>query len=294
MDTKTNKKYGLAPLLCPEPRILILGSLPSDESIRQQEYYGNPKNLFWKVLAGVYRSSVPQTYADKKSFLAKHHIALWDVYASANREGSLDSNIKEPEPNDVFGLIREHPTIQNVVLNGGKAASAFKRLKKANPNAFYSVEVFEFTSTSSMSISAGWDLDRIVEQWRGMNKFAKFFPFDLRPRIHGIEEVLGILGANYSFHDSEVEEIIIRRNNEVTIRIWSGWATWENGEFITEWTLHNCVEVNLHKLEPQLCYLYELDVETSGRWLVFILDGMGSEFACDSIDVRIYRYEEKK
>ena len=162
MSTTTNKKQGLAPLMCPEPRILILGSLPSDESIRQQEYYGNPKNLFWKVLAGVYGSPVPETYPEKKTFLAKHHIALWDVYASAEREGSLDSNIKEPERNDVLGLIRAHPTIQNVVLNGGKAASAFKRLRKLDKQAYYAVNVFEFTSTSPMSASAGWNLERII------------------------------------------------------------------------------------------------------------------------------------
>lgn len=293
MGTTANKKYGLAPLLCPEPRILILGSLPSDESIRQQEYYGNPKNLFWKVLAGVYGSVVPQTYTEKKAFLAKHHIALWDVYASAEREGSLDSNIKEPERNDIFGLIREHPTIQNVVLNGGKAASAFKRLRKFNRSVYYSVEIFEFTSTSSMSISAGWNLERIVEQWKGMKKFTHNFPFDLRPRIHGIEDVLRILGANYDFHDSEVDEIIIRRDKEVSIRIWSGWATWEDGEFITEWTLHNCVEVNIPKVEPDLCYLQELLIETYGKWLVLIFDGIGYEFSCKSIDVSIYRNPEE-
>ena len=289
MSTTTNKKQGLAPLMCPEPRILILGSLPSDESIRQQEYYGNPKNLFWKVLAGVYGSPVPETYPEKKTFLAKHHIALWDVYASAEREGSLDSNIKEPERNDVLGLIRAHPTIQNVVLNGGKAASAFKRLRKLDKQAYYAVNVFEFTSTSPMSASAGWNLERIIEQWKGMERFTPSFPFDLRPRIHGIEAVLRILGANYDFHDSEVEEINIRRDGEVTIRIWSGWATWEDGEFMTEWTLHNCVEVNIPQVEPYLCFMQELDIEADRQWLVFILDGIGSEFSCESIDVRIYR-----
>lgn len=170
---ETNKKQGLAPLLCPEPRILILGSLPSDESIRRQEYYGNPQNRFWKVLSGVYGDEVPETYADKKVFLAEHHIALWDVFESAHREGSLDANIQDPVRNDIFGFIRAYPTIRAVVLNGGKAAAAFRRINKENGSSC-DIDIFEFASTSSMSVTAGWMLERLIEQWKGMTLATSF------------------------------------------------------------------------------------------------------------------------
>lgn len=88
-------KTGLAPLLCASPRILVLGSLPSDQSISRQEYYGNPKNRFWAVLAGVFGDDVPVGYPAKKAFLARHGVALWDTMASARREGSLDKDIRE-------------------------------------------------------------------------------------------------------------------------------------------------------------------------------------------------------
>ena len=160
------KKNGLAPLFCPDPVVLVLGSLPGDESIRRQEYYGNPRNMFWKVMAAVFEDSVPESYPDKKVFLARHHVALWDVYASAERQGSLDSNIHNISPNDIPGFLIEHPSIKAIALNGGKSARAFKSMRKESAAAFDGVSIFSFTSTSPLSISAGWPLERIVQQWK--------------------------------------------------------------------------------------------------------------------------------
>lgn len=159
-------KHSLAPLTCPEPRILILGSLPSDESLRRQEYYGNPRNMFWSVLAAIFDDTVPENYPEKKTFLARHHVALWDVFASAERVGSLDANIREIACNDIPAFLKEHPTIEAIALNGGKATKAFKKLQKQYRDGFGEVRVYSFTSTSPLSISAGWPLDRIVEQWK--------------------------------------------------------------------------------------------------------------------------------
>jgi len=160
------KKHGLAPLACPDPVVLVLGSLPGDESIRRQEYYGNPRNMFWMVLAAVFEDSVPESYPDKKAFLARHHVALWDVFASAEREGSLDSNIHEITCNDIPGFLKEHPSIKAIALNGGKAAKAFKKMQKSVNGDFGRIDVFSFTSTSPLSISAGWPPERIAQQWK--------------------------------------------------------------------------------------------------------------------------------
>ena len=161
-----NKKNGLAPLACPNPVVLVLGSLPGDESIRRQEYYGNPRNMFWRVMAGVFDDAVPETYPEKKAFLARHHVALWDIFASAEREGSMDANIHDILPNDIHGFLKEHPSIKAIALNGGKSARAFKKAWKETPAAFDGIIVFSFTSTSPLSLSAGWSLERIIEQWK--------------------------------------------------------------------------------------------------------------------------------
>lgn len=159
-------KHGLAPLVCPGPIVLVLGSLPGDESIRRQEYYGNPRNMFWRVLASVFKDIIPMDYPEKKAFLAKHHVALWDVFASAQREGSLDANIREISINDIPSFLKEHPSIRLIALNGGKAAKAFKKMLKLYPQGFEGVHICPFTSTSPLSISAGWPMERIVEQWK--------------------------------------------------------------------------------------------------------------------------------
>ena len=163
-----NEKFGLAPLMCKEPKTLILGSLPSDISIESQEYYANPKNLFWTVMARIFKASMPYSYQSKKQLLADNHIALWDVYASAVREGSLDSNIKGGEFNDIAKILRENPTIDLVVTNGGKAKTAFTkyiRAHRAELPTDREIKVGYFNSTSSLVRSSGVTLEKLIEQW---------------------------------------------------------------------------------------------------------------------------------
>ena len=83
--------------------------------------------MFWKVLAAVFEDTLPESYPEKKVFLARHHVALWDVFASAEREGSLDVNIRDNSCNDIAGFLAAHPSIKAIVLNGGKASKAFKK-----------------------------------------------------------------------------------------------------------------------------------------------------------------------
>ena len=119
------KKQGLAPVVGDNAKFLILGSLPGDESLRRQEYYGNPKNMFWKVIGNVLGEAAPSSYPEKLAFLKGHGIALWDVLQAADREGSLDANIQNEEFNDLEGLLQEHPSISVIALNGGKAEKSF-------------------------------------------------------------------------------------------------------------------------------------------------------------------------
>ena len=288
------KKHGLAPLVNKEPRILILGSLPSDESIRKQEYYGNPRNLFWNVIAGVFAEPVPETYEEKKALLFRHNIALWDVCASAEREGSLDTNIKNTEFNDLVGFIKKYPTLQIIVLNGGKAKAEYRRYIRSHKIDFCGLEEYYFTSTSSLSISAGWPLERIIEQWSEIRNFKCCIPLDLYPRIKGIEKVMRILGPNYAFHDSEVDSISIFSDGTVMLKIWSGWAFNANGEYLTIWKLNSCVEVHADYYDPHMCWLNEMSIEANGDRLEVILDGVEPRFTCSSIEVSIHKIRAKR
>lgn len=121
------RKTGLAPLLCPHPRLLILGSLPGDRSLELQEYYGHPQNRFWKVLAAVHGLPCPVSYEQKKAMLAHCRIALWDIYHAASRPGSMDADIRHAEFNDIAGLLAGFPEIGAVALNGAAAAKGFDR-----------------------------------------------------------------------------------------------------------------------------------------------------------------------
>ena len=165
-----DRKYGLGPIIGQFPEILILGSLPSDESIRRQEYYGHPRNRFWPVMAAVLGEELPTSYEAKKAMLMDHKIAVWDVFASARRHGSLDSAIHDEVPNDIADLLRANPSIRTIGLNGGKAATAFRRFCRNNPGAIdlSQYKVHEFASTSQLSISVGWTFERLCSQWRAL------------------------------------------------------------------------------------------------------------------------------
>lgn len=115
-----------APVVDPNPRILILGSMPGIASLKKRQYYGHRQNQFWRLLGCVLGEDLAgMDYDTRLAALKRRGIALWDVLAECRREGSLDSDIRNEEPNAVAKLLRE-TGIKTVFLNGGKAASAFQ------------------------------------------------------------------------------------------------------------------------------------------------------------------------
>lgn len=159
------KKLGLKPVIGNNARILILGSLPGDESLRKQEYYGNPRNMFWDVMSGILGEKAPARYSEKVEYLKRHGIALWDVLHAAEREGSTDANIRNEEFNDIAELLFNNPSIEIIATNGGKAEKSFRKYLRRNPSVA-GMRTVHCASTSSMSICAGWDLGRLIDQWR--------------------------------------------------------------------------------------------------------------------------------
>jgi hypoxanthine-DNA glycosylase len=115
------------PIIDERSRILILGSMPGVESLRLQQYYGYPRNQFWKILYDIFEAQASQVYEEKVSFVKSKKIAVWDVIANCYREGSLDSNIRGEKVNDFSTLFKGYPDIKTVLFNGGKAYETYKK-----------------------------------------------------------------------------------------------------------------------------------------------------------------------
>ena len=151
-----------APLVDNKCKILILGSMPGVKSLTMQEYYAHPQNRFWKLMALLLGAELPTTYAAKCALLLQHHIALWDTLGYCEREGSLDSDIKNEQPNAICELLEANPRIKAVFCNGGKAQAAFKRyFAKKLP---HDIAVYYFHSTSPAN--ARMRLDDLAQEWQ--------------------------------------------------------------------------------------------------------------------------------
>lgn len=141
-------------------KVLVLGSLPSVKSREEEFYYGHPQNRFWKVLAAIYCEEVPRTREEKRAFLLRSHVAVWDVIASCDIAGSSDSSIRNVIPNDLSPILQE-TAVKKICLNGGKAYELFCRYCKLPEISDY--EIVRLPSTSPAN--AAWSLERLVGEW---------------------------------------------------------------------------------------------------------------------------------
>ena len=164
------RTHGFDPLLCNEPRILILGTLPGGESLTHRQYYYSNSNRIWKVLCQLTGENMPVDYQEKKALLARHHIVLWDYYESAIRpDSSNDKDIRDGRPNDIVGFLSQHPTIKVVAINGfGKYKDFGARIKRelASIPALADVKVLRLPETSGSNKNYGWgDLNKLSVEW---------------------------------------------------------------------------------------------------------------------------------
>ena len=117
----------LPPIVDANTRVLIVGSMPSKQSLEKQQYYGNPRNHFWPIIGALLQMEIPENYDKRIAILCAHNIGLWDSIASCERKGSLDATIKNEVPNDFQGLFQKYPQIELVLFNGGKSFDVFKK-----------------------------------------------------------------------------------------------------------------------------------------------------------------------
>ena len=102
-------------------KVLILGTMPGVKSLEEHQYYAHKRNAFWPMMFKLLGTEVSNDYETRIKLLKINNIALWDTLKLCYREGSLDSNIKDAEPNDITNLLRQNPTIKSVFFNGKSA-----------------------------------------------------------------------------------------------------------------------------------------------------------------------------
>ena len=152
-------RHGFEPVYDGRSRVLILGTLPSVKSREQQFYYGHPQNRFWKVLAGIAgEETIPASIQEKKKFLLKHRIAIWDVIAECYIIGSSDSSIRNVVPADLARLLKEAP-IQGIYANGTKAYELYMKYSYEKTGR----EIVKLPSTSPAN--AAYQMDRLLSVW---------------------------------------------------------------------------------------------------------------------------------
>lgn len=156
---RTEIVHPIPPFYRPDSHILILGSFPSVKSREQSFFYGHPQNRFWRVLAAVYSDAVPASIPEKRAFLEKHRVALWDSIARCTIEGSADSSIRDVVPNDLSVILNAAP-IAAVFCNGKQSFDCYNRY--LFPALSRKAEVLPSTSPAN----AAWSFARLVDAWR--------------------------------------------------------------------------------------------------------------------------------
>lgn len=124
------KIWSFPPVADAESRILILGTMPGKESLRQNEYYANNRNAFWKLMFDMFGAQFSYDYNSKVQLLLDNQIAIWDVLKACEREGSADTNILKEEANDLKSFIETHPSIKHLFFNGQAALAYLERYVK--------------------------------------------------------------------------------------------------------------------------------------------------------------------
>ncbi len=155
-------KKALPPIIDKSTEYLILGTMPGEKSLVHQEYYNNPRNQFWNIISDLFKNGKPFTnYNDKLDFLKKHKIGLWDVLDTCDREGSLDSRIKNITVNNFEKLFYEYPNIKVVIFNGQDSCNYFSTYIK---NKSGKKTFIQLTSTSSTNTHK--TLDEKTKEWQ--------------------------------------------------------------------------------------------------------------------------------
>ncbi len=166
--------HQIPPIWNSESKVLILGTMPSPKSREAGFFYMHPQNRFWKVLPAVFGESLlypnnspdrEEAISERRDFLLRHHIALWDVLASCEISGAADSSIKNARPND-FGEIFSHSKIKHVFCTGKAAFSLWKKNCANQYEERYQLTVECLPSTSPAN--AACSLEKLLAVYKAI------------------------------------------------------------------------------------------------------------------------------
>lgn len=157
---RPTRLQGLAPVASPATVLLLLGSFPGARSLAEGQYYAHPQNHFWRILQAVWPAEpLPvDSYPRRLDWLLAHGLGLWDVYASCERQGSLDTSIRNAQVNDLAGLARRLPRLAAVAHNGGES------FRQARLVGGLGLPVHKLPSSSPAN--ASWRFERKLAAWR--------------------------------------------------------------------------------------------------------------------------------
>ena len=148
------------PIIAETPTILILGTMPGVESLKAQQYYGHPRNHFWKIIAHLYNyDEIPLDYQAKSNLIINNHLALWDVLQFCEREGSLDVAIRNPIANPILDLLESKSTISKIIFNGKESHKLFLKY-------FGVLENIQYRVVPSTSPANTVKFEQKLESWR--------------------------------------------------------------------------------------------------------------------------------
>lgn len=153
-----------APIISEDAQILILGSVPGVKSLEMQQYYAHPQNQFWRIIFHLFNENYTSDYGEKLQVLKRNKIALWDVIDTCERKGSLDSEIRNEETNDIRQLLKNYPNIKAIFCNGQKS---FKNLKKIMGKEC-AIPIFVLPSTSPLHTIS---FEKKLRDWEFIKSF---------------------------------------------------------------------------------------------------------------------------
>lgn len=161
---------GLAPVVSPRTVVLVLGSFPGAASLRAGQYYGHPQNHFWRILQALWPQPVlpgRDDYAGRCAWLLDRGLGLWDVYAACEREGSLDTDIRNAVVNDFRALLAQCPRLAAIAHNGGESFRHAKAVRAhlGLPPALLEGGVQSLRLPSTSPANASWSFDKKLNAW---------------------------------------------------------------------------------------------------------------------------------
>lgn len=151
--------HPIPPVYDAHSTVLILGSFPSVKSRETGFFYGHAQNRFWRVTAAVFGCPVPATIPEKRAFLLGNRIALWDVLAACDIDGSADASIRDACPNDLAPILAAAP-ITRIFTNGATADALYTHWQLP----IVGIPAVRLPSTSPAN--AAWSLERLIDAWK--------------------------------------------------------------------------------------------------------------------------------